>query len=199
MRGGGFVRDSLNDGCLAVGLEGSDFSKKTRRAEWATIPDFLFTCDLTKKYDILLDDEPMQFHLITSWEVMEHIAEADLPTMIAQVKKHLRPDGLWIMSISPNHEELNGVCLHQTVHTKSWWIDKFAQFGLFYLEEYVQYFNTQFIRGDKYKARRSFHLVLSLDPLKAPLIPKQGLTTKLYDRWLGSITQKRVRRLLMGE
>src|SRR5579871_948679 len=43
--GGGFVRDCIEDGHLAIGLEGSDYSKRNQRAEWATIPHFLYTCD----------------------------------------------------------------------------------------------------------------------------------------------------------
>src|SRR6185503_21290432 len=46
--GGGWVKEAHDKGWLAVGLEGSDYSKKTRRAEWAIIPEYLFTCDLTK-------------------------------------------------------------------------------------------------------------------------------------------------------
>lgn len=32
--GGGFVKDCLDEGHMAVGIEGSDYSKKLRRAEW---------------------------------------------------------------------------------------------------------------------------------------------------------------------
>src|SRR5437763_1568188 len=45
--GGGFVKDCIDDGHIAVGLEGSDYSKRAHRAEWATIPQSLFTCDIT--------------------------------------------------------------------------------------------------------------------------------------------------------
>src|SRR4051812_27451294 len=38
--GGGFVRDCIDDGHFAVGLEGSDYSKRVGRAEWRTIPEF---------------------------------------------------------------------------------------------------------------------------------------------------------------
>src|SRR5262249_52883832 len=81
--GGGFVKDCLDDGYLAVGLEGSDYSKKRNRAEWATIPDYLFTCDVTKDFDVVLRDgggeRRILFDAVTAWEVMEHIAERDLP------------------------------------------------------------------------------------------------------------------------
>src|SRR5262249_488147 len=43
--GGGLVKSIIDDGGFAVGIEGSDYSKQRRRAEWATIPDRLFTAD----------------------------------------------------------------------------------------------------------------------------------------------------------
>jgi Methyltransferase domain len=202
--GGGFVKECFDNGCLAVGLEGSDYSKKHRRAEWATIPEFLFTADITKNVDVFLqngaDRERMQFDVVTSWEVMEHIKTEDLPTLIANMKKHLKPSGLWIMSVSPNVEVVNGVTLHQTVQPKKWWIDMFAQAGLTHLPKFDEYFHTQYVRGPKYGAPDSFHLVLSLDPAKAPKIPPQGTSwkSKLYDSWLGSKYQKLLRRWVVG-
>jgi hypothetical protein len=200
--GGGFVRDCLNDGCLAVGLEGSDFSKKTRRAEWATIPDFLFTCDITEKFELFKEDkkgvEPILFNVITTWEVIEHISEQNLSKVAENVKQHLHKNGLWIMSVSPNEEIIGGVRLHQTVHLKPWWISKFQSLGFEHVEAYAQYFNTQYIRGPKYGGPGSFHLFLTKDPAFAPPIPKQNIAEILYDQWLGSRLQVILRRLLIG-
>lgn len=199
--GGGFVKNCLDDGCLAVGLEGSDYSKKMRRAEWATIPDYLFTCDVTRQFELFEDGKPMQFDVVTAWEVMEHIKIKDLPTLIANVKKHLKPSGLWIMSVSPNEEIINGAVLHQTVQDKEWWIEMLRKQGFTHLPEFDQYFNTQYIRGPKYGASGSFHLIVSYEPSKSPSIPVQGLswTSYLYDRWIGSSYQKLIKRWLIGE
>ncbi|HEV8541268.1 MAG TPA: methyltransferase domain-containing protein [Verrucomicrobiae bacterium] len=192
--GGGFVKSCFDEGCLAVGLEGSDFSKKLRRAEWRTIPEYLFTCDITGNFDIFLEfnnkTDRLIFDIITSWEVMEHIAEADLATVAVNVKKHLAPTGLWIMSVSPNEEVINGVRLHQTVKDKPWWIQKFASLGLHHREEFVHYFNTQFVRGPKYGGPGSFHLVLSPDPAQLPPVPHESTLRRWHDIWLGSVPQK---------
>lgn len=200
--GGGFVKDCLSDGCLAVGLEGCDFSKKTRRAEWATIPDNLFTCDITDEFDVLLESdsgiERIQFDVVTAWEVIEHIAEDKLSMVAENVKKHLHPGGVWIMSVSPDEDVVNGFRLHQTVHAKPWWVEKFQSMGLFHNEEYVKYFNTQFVRGPKSGCPNSFHLILSPNAHLAPTIPNQRLTEVLYDIWLGSKNQRRVKRWLFG-
>ena len=200
--GGAFVKDCLDDGCLAVGLEGSDYSKKHRRAEWATIPDFLFTCDITYDFELLLDTSPgkrrIQFDIITSWELIEHIAEADLAKVAENVRKHLLPSGLWIMSVSLNEQIIGGVKLHQTVKSKEWWIRKFAELHFTHLESHVQYFNTQFVRGPKYGAPGSFHFVLSTDISKVPNVPSQKITDVAYDKWLGSKLQVLLRRWLIG-
>jgi hypothetical protein len=192
--GGGFVKSCFDDGCLAVGIEGSDFSKRFRRAEWRTIPEFLFTCDVTGDFEILLEAgtaaKRLDFDVVTCWEMMEHIAEPDIPRVAANVKKHLAPGGLWIMSVSPNEEVINGVRLHQTVQPKPWWIARFSELGLQHMEAYVAYFNTQFIRGPKYNAPGSFHLVLSQDSSKAPAIPNESLLRRLHDLWLGSVPQR---------
>ena len=110
--------------------------------------------------------------MVTCWEMMEHIAEPDIARVAENVKKHLAPTGLWIMSVSPRSDMHNGVELHQTIQPKSWWIAKFEQLGLDICPAFDRYFNTQFIRGPKYGTLDSFHLILSQDPSKAPPIPK---------------------------
>jgi len=200
--GGGFVKDCLDDGCVAVGLEGSDFSKKLRRAEWRTIPEFLFTADITRRVDIAGEfsdgERPLLFDAITCWEVMEHIAERDLPAVAENVKRHLRQGGLWIMSVASHDDIVNGVNLHQTVKPKDWWVQLFAGLGLMHQEDYVRYFNTQFVRGPKYMAGGSFHLVLTNDTAKMPCIPKEPLALRIYDHWLGSAPQRLLRYAIYG-
>ena len=201
--GGGFVRDSIEDGCFAVGIEGSDFSKRYKRAEWATIPEFLFTCDISGDFDMQLETESgstrIQFDLVTSWDVMEHIEENKLRQVANNVKKHLKPHGLWVLSIDPNEDIVNGVNLHRTMHEKKWWIDTFGSFGLSNLEAYVTYFNTQFIRGPKYAAPDSFHLVLSANPAAAPPVPNENVKERIKDLWLGSKWQRELKSWVVGE
>jgi SAM-dependent methyltransferase len=200
--GGGFVKDCLDDGCMAVGLEGSDYSKILRRAEWRTIPEFLFTADITRRVEIAGEfssgERPLQFDAVTCWEVMEHIAEPDLAKVADNVKRHLRPGGVWIMSVASSDDIVNGVNLHQTVKPKAWWIEKFASLGLQHHEPFVRYFNTQFVRGPKYMAGGSFHLVLTNDLAQAPKIPHEPLSVRLYDKWLGSGPQRLLRYAVYG-
>jgi len=202
--GGGFIRDVIEEGWLGVGLEGSDFSKKHRRAEWATIPDNLFTCDATKPFTLLEEESegksrPLIFDVITSWELIEHIAEGDLPSVADNVRRHLRNGGLWILSVSPNEEIINGVVLHQTVRGRTWWIRTFASLGFTHHETVIRYFNTQFVRGPKFGAPGSFHLALVNSGSDAPRVPGLSLRTRMIDAWHGSSTQRLLQKAIIGK
>src|SRR6185295_10711220 len=77
--GGGLVRSVLEDGHDAVGLEGSDISRRERSGDWATIPYHLFTCNIVKPFRVLrANGRPARFTVVTAWEVLEHIPERDL-------------------------------------------------------------------------------------------------------------------------
>ena len=206
--GGGFVKDCIDGGCLAVGLEGSDYSKKYGRAEWRTIPQYLFTCDISRNFDIYFKKnsrkERLLFDVVTAWEVMEHISESDLARLAINVKKHLACEGIWVMSISPNEEVNLGVRLHQTVHGRQWWINKFASLGFVHQEKYLKYFNTQFVDTHFFNhlgsgEADSFHLVLTLNESKALKIPKLGLFQYFLDRWVGSMPQRVLRKIVLGD
>ncbi len=188
--GGGFVKNCIDDGCIAVGVEGSDYSRILKRAEWKTIPDKLFVCDITAPFQISMDNggevSPLQFDVVTCWEVMEHIKTEMLPAVAENVKKHLLPHGLWIMSVSSVDDFHEGVNLHQTVQPKQWWIDKFASLGLTHMAAFEPYFNHQYIRGNRYGSENSFHLILSKNPSAAPKVPNYPISAKLYDNWRGS-------------
>jgi SAM-dependent methyltransferase len=113
--GGQMIADFLSLGWIGVGLEGSDFSLKHRRANWAQLANKnLFTCDITKPFQVLLNGVPLQFHLVTSWEVLEHLATPDLRALFDNVLKHLRPGGYFIASTTCTEDIHEGIELHQT-------------------------------------------------------------------------------------
>lgn len=200
--GGGFVKDCIDDGCLAIGLEGSDFSRRYRRAEWRTIPEYLFTCDVTRGFDVLREGnsepERILFDVVTCWEVIEHFTESGIDGVAENVRKHLLPDGMWIMSVSPNEEVIGGVRLHQTVEGRDWWIRKFDRLGYRHCESVVRYFNTQFVRGPKYGGPGSFILALTHGGAAPVDPPRERQLARLYDRWLGSLPQRFLSRVVTG-
>lgn len=131
--GGGMVADFIERGYPAIGLEGSDYSLLCKRAEWATIPDSLFTCDLAKPFEILQrkDDniswEAASFDLITAWEFFEHLREEDVGGLFEHIAKHLKPHGLLIASIA--FEPDVGGPWHQNCKPREWWLDFAEKFG----------------------------------------------------------------------
>ena len=205
--GGGFVRSCVDDGCLAVGIEGSDHSRRFGRAEWPRGDGkFLFTADITKPFSVVgvSDGErvPLTFDLVTSWEVMEHIAEADVPAVFENIRRHLAPNGLVVLSISTNEHDVHDHDagethhLHQTVRPASWWLSRLAAEGFEHHPEYVRFFNTQFIRGPKQNAPGSFHLVLCRRRDSPPAPPPVSVKRTIYERWIGSTPQRTLRRLV---
>jgi SAM-dependent methyltransferase len=120
--GGQLVKDFLDLNWVGVGLEGSDFSLKHRRANWATLANkYLFTCDITKPYQVMLNEEPARFHLITAWEVMEHLPTDQLPAVFREIVKHLQPGGYFVASTTETSDIHEGLELHQTQWTNAQW------------------------------------------------------------------------------
>jgi SAM-dependent methyltransferase len=176
--GGGFVKSLINEGGLAVGVEGNDYSKRNKRAELVTIPGNLLTADATAPFELTMHDEnkveQVKLSLVTAWEFIEHIAEPGLEKVMRNISDHLAPNGIVIMSVSPNEEVINGVRLHQTVAEKPWWIDKFDSLGFTNHDEAVAFFDCDWIRGEENNAPNSFHVVLTR---KGEALPYPGTIT----------------------
>lgn len=198
--GGGFVRDCFESGNVAVGLEGSDYSKKTGRAEWKTIPSNLFTCDITKPFQLYMDRKEAKFDIITMWEVIEHIKEEDLPQLFENIRQHMKLSSLVIISTTSKSDVIDGAELHQCRHGKDWWLQIAAKEGFVASTAHESYFRGQYIRGHL-DTERDFHLILKpygfhnskLEP------PKESPAAILFDHWNGSEAQKAIKKLVMGE
>jgi SAM-dependent methyltransferase len=126
--GGQLVADFRSFGWLAVGLEGSDFSLKHKRANWPALAGKnLFTCDITKPFKLTSRGQPVQFHLVTMWEVLEHIKTDDLPQLFNNIAAHLAPGGYFIASTTSEPDIHDGVDLHQTKWINAEWHRWLAQ------------------------------------------------------------------------
>jgi 2-polyprenyl-3-methyl-5-hydroxy-6-metoxy-1,4-benzoquinol methylase len=167
--GGGLVRSLIEDGHMAVGLEGSDFSKKNQLGEWKTCPLHLFTCDICEEFEILSNSgERILFDVITAWEVLEHIPENKVPGLIQNISKHLKNGGLFIASVdrTPDLNVLKGVVYHHTLQPRAWWLGHFAKENIVEINSHT--FKThEFVRGNGLGLKNwdpeiddAFHLVL---------------------------------------
>ncbi len=195
--GGGFIRDSINAGCLGIGLEGSDYSQKLKRAEWAIIPDNLFTCDITKKFKLLNEGEEIKFDLITAWEVLEHPKEKDIDDVIENIKNNLSDRGIFVASISNYSDVCNGLELHQCIRSKEWWIKKFEEYGLYEKKELYGYFNKQYVRG-RQEYSWNFHIIFSKNNEAFDNIELSN-AEKFKDLWVGSKLQKAMEFMVTGD
>lgn len=131
--GGNFVKTILDDGNDAVGLEGSDYPKKLKRAAWAAIPDNLFSCDVTQPFTLHKGNHvPYLFDVVTAWEFVEHIEESDLPQVFKNIYSHLKYCGLFIMTtpdkVERDHKRSSDH--HRTRKNWMWWDTTISQFGL---------------------------------------------------------------------
>lgn len=118
--GGRLVQDMITAGSEAVGIEGSDYSKKMLRPCWDSIPGMLFTADATKPFRICRDGHFIRFNVITMWEFLEHLTEEGLVGLFRNIEKHAMSDALLIGSVSLVPCNIDGVELHQTVKTADW-------------------------------------------------------------------------------
>jgi len=159
--GGGMVRSFLAEGEFAVGVEGSDYSKQEKRAEWGAIPEFLLTADITEPFAIRdgYRSEVLQFSCVTMWEVLEHIRENKLAAVFANIDRHLMPGGVVVASVCTENDWFEGVAIHQTVKPEVWWMATFWNLGWVSRPEFMEHFAGEWVR-DGVTAPHSFHVVL---------------------------------------
>lgn len=163
--GGCFIEDCIKDDCLAIGLEGSDYSFKCKRQAWGRIPNNLFTCDIAEPFQITYNDNDFQFDVITAWEVIEHLPENKLNVFFENINQHLKPNGIFVGSIA-NHIAIaidylgNPHHIHQTNQSFEWWKKLWEKCGFCNNEKLIQFFSNEYIRGPMYGAPSSFNIVL---------------------------------------
>lgn len=129
----GIVYEFAMNGVLAVGIDGSDFCRRNKIGYWPLLGNNLFTCDITREFSFVDRDTNAvsQFDLVTMWEVLEHIEEEGLPSLFANVRKHLRDDGFFIGSVSfVEYNDPDGNPYHVTLKPWEWWEERFREFGL---------------------------------------------------------------------
>ena len=141
--GGEFVSRMAERGHNTVGLEGSDHCVNIRDEavkhhnisplglkNWEQYHNSrLFTCDVTKQYQLLLNNSPMTFDLITCFDVMEHFHEHELDMFFKMVQSHLKPNGIFVASIALfDLIKDAGVNWHKSVYPKEWWVKKNADY-----------------------------------------------------------------------
>src|SRR3989304_4481447 len=169
--------------------------------------EFLFTADITKpfKVEAIIRGEPipLSFDVITAWEVMEHIAEPNLPAFMENINRHLSANGLLFFSISAEESSHHGIHLHQTMQSREWWLGYFRGHGLDECTSLEAYFKGRYIRGrgtrfELVNRGRDFVLILSRKSATFPVAAPVSSARFFYDLWRGSWPQRVLQKLLVG-
>lgn len=136
----GLVFEYVMNDVVAIGLEGSDYCYKHNIGYWPLLLNNLHTCDITHPFRLkyLENNNPVHFHVITMWEVLEHIAEKDVLAVLQNVAAHLEPSsGYFVGSISLlEYVGATGTPYHVTLQPRTWWQQRFAESGLVMLAEH---------------------------------------------------------------
>jgi SAM-dependent methyltransferase len=169
--GGGLVADFALRRHLAVGLEGSDYSKARGRAEWGRLPQHLHTCDITYPFAFAerTSGDPFRFDVISIWDALEHLDETRLPVVFENVRAHLAEGGLFVGTVSTRAAkastgERNH---HATVQPREWWERTFETEGfrpvegVFAHEDYPRGNGVIFPADFKASPDTGFHFTLT--------------------------------------
>lgn len=158
--GGSFVQSLREMNVEAVGVEGSDYSKKMGRAAWSKIPGCLFTADITRPFLLLDIDRLYRFDVVTAWEVLEHLTDEGLDGLALNIHAHLRPKGLFIGSVNTASDLFEGIEYHLSVHPEGWWRSWFHLYGFEARDDLRDAIHPNWVRGPNTDGASSVPLVM---------------------------------------
>jgi hypothetical protein len=55
---------------------------------WPKYPNNLFTCDISRPFQISKDGHPAKFPFITAWEILEHIPPERMQQTLLNIREH---------------------------------------------------------------------------------------------------------------
>ncbi|MBU2040085.1 MAG: class I SAM-dependent methyltransferase, partial [Gammaproteobacteria bacterium] len=108
--------------------------------------------DATKPFTVRNgSDRAYQFDAVTAWEFIEHISEKNLPGVMGNIIRHLKPGGLVFGTTTDlDYVRLN-LHYHQTLKPIEWWIDYFSHYNINYDRDLAYSFRNAWLRNGKYK------------------------------------------------
>ena len=140
---GTVVDTAVKAGMDAYGVEGSDAPRKQKLGGWPKMADTrLFNADLRYYFalgterDVWIDEPygptevrfyPEAFDVITAWDVMEHMTEDTIDTVMENIRRHSQ-EGTFVMA-TIQFDSHNNELYHHLLKPREWWIKKFAEYG----------------------------------------------------------------------
>ncbi len=153
--GGLIIKDLVDKGHDAYGIEGTDHPISIGRHAWTIYHNTrLFTCDLAKPFKIL---EAPKFDVISNWEFFEHIPTDSILYLLSKIYLHLSDSGIVICGISYSVDEH-----HLSIFKRDEWESKFFN-TLFTTNDYDL---SNKLREDYIGDHKSFFVILRKKPGK---------------------------------
>lgn len=140
--GGQWIVDNHSAGHVAIGIDGSDYPIKSVDARghlnWTTYhKDILWNADISYPFQVKDTNGDVQFDVVTSWETLEHIPAESLDTCLQNIEKHMKPDGIFLATISTVSGEYQGVQYHSSIFDRNEWINNIL--GKYFIVEKYPY------------------------------------------------------------
>lgn len=108
-----------------IGLDGNpDFVKAN---PLLTRPERFLTVDLRKPVRLRNSAGDVLADTIISFEVLEHIPEDNVGTLLDSMRAHCHPEARLFITASLKHRLMDEV--HLTVKSRPWWLRKFREYG----------------------------------------------------------------------
>ncbi len=126
--GVGFVVELLGSPALGLEAWGADISSVAveRSRERLKSRTRLPPERIVQLHDQQLPFPDGNFSLVTCFDMLEHLDEADIAQSVREIGRVLRPGGRLFASVScrpSGYKDLNGENLHRTVRGIDWWVD----------------------------------------------------------------------------
>lgn len=124
--GPGYLFHWMNGNVDYIGMDGNpDFLKSPYIAGHE---DRFLMLDLEQPVRVERDG-PVRADAAVTFEVLEHIQEDRVDTLLKSITAHLKPNGFVFCTASNKHRSTADV--HVTVKPRSWWLDKFQAHALY--------------------------------------------------------------------
>lgn len=155
---GSQVVEFIKRGHDAAGIDGSDYGVKNKTGGWGTNPDNFFNADLTKPFSLVKKIGSWvehTFDLITAWDVLEHIAESDLPQFFQNIKNHTDQHSLCFFGIAmfPCGD------YHRTVQNEQWWRNYLSADWKIY-QDLMDWWTPEYYVSPCESPDRKFHVIV---------------------------------------
>ena len=138
---GAFIRDCIEDGHQAYGIEGNPYFKEMGVRSWGKFPSNFFITDIGQDFTLVEDNFTAKMDVITSWEFFEHIHPSAVNQMVQNINKHSKI-GTWLIFSASQRYDPPG---HQNIKNKREWIDTFIPYGF---ENTTENFGGDVVRNE---------------------------------------------------